>query len=40
MTCSVCNLARAVMWTHTQRVGRRTVTWVICNGCELSEIRA
>jgi hypothetical protein len=40
MTCSTCNQDRVVTITHTQRIGRRVVTWTVCVGCELAERRA
>jgi hypothetical protein len=33
MTCSVCQLERVVVLTHTLRIGRRVVTWTECVPC-------
>lgn len=43
--CSICSIkpgdrAGVVLWTHEVRGRRRTVSWTICNACDLVELEA
>lgn len=37
MRCDVCSRDCVVTLQHVVRIGRRTVTWIICVRCELKE---